>query len=955
MEDGIPQSQIRSINRGPEGLFWISTQSGLTVFDGQQFYTQLLDDLRGLYLVNAIKTENRLFLNTLGEVLIYGDSLYSPKSKAKFVGNKDLLGCPDSNLCFVLNHPPESEAELLYLDGDSLKDVAMLNPKLAQHTVQSSYTYPEINKSYFITKAANILEYDASQNKIFRVDSLLLTGFDTVYGNWNRPFISGVMADGCEEVYFLSPEQASLIAIRKEGKSNFTAQGKSPPKVIFHKRWGEFELFQLKDSIYRAFDALPAQMIRNLIWEKNAAYAISDRGVFVIYNNGLEQSMKERWTYPWSIIPWSDSTVCIGTYQDGLYISDSDGQTVQQMTYPPMKSNREANKYIDKPPEILSNTLATPRWQLWGSTNGFLSYDRHTKNLQYQPQSFAVEAFGYDDKRAEIFTADKTLCQRNTEDLSIKNCKPLPQEILLNSVATDMLVTDAGHYWVSGRGGVVQLGRTDSSKIYTKNRGNFPFRAAISLVENPQHGLWAGCSDGLAYFENNEWRSVRKDWIQGNINQLLILDSGLSVAVSPFSIYIFEIQKDSIQPLYTYSRYNGYGPTEPSENGLFYEENSQRVWIPTVDGVYRLNLSGVPRSKVKAQLSVIGINDQLWESSQTHTTVMGTFVEVSLSIVDPHNQKWQYRYQLNDEEMSPLIDDATFLISNLQHGENNIILQAIRPEQPQRSIDTQLAIVTRLPVLNRPAFVWGLIAFILGLLALLFSVVVRDYRRNKRLQRLELEFQFNRLKTLEAYFNPHFIFNTLTAIQDNILQRNKERGNELIIKLSRIFRYALKIDPAFIENGARGKKLAGVPLSEELQLIRDYVFLQQAQQPDIKYEEQIDPEALHQDIHIPKLLIQPFVENIFKHAFPYRENQDKITLRVKLNNSRLSITLLDNGRGQQPNDLQTERQSLGKKLAHERMRILQNMGIQNKIFITHDAHGTRVKIHIDYESYCHRR
>ena len=956
MEDGIPQSQIRSITRGPEGLFWISTQSGLTVFDGQQFHTPLLDDFRGLYLVNAIKTKKRLYLNTLNEVLIYSDSLYLPKSQSDFPGHKQLRGCLAEDLCFVINIPPEGEAELLYLRGDSLHEVAELLPELSKYTIYYSHMYPEISKAYFTTKEAHILEYDAQQNRLSHIDSTLLKDFDAINGNWQRPFVTGIIADERQEVFYLSPERGFSIARRAKGESTFTSTGKNPPEILYSKSDFAGEgVYKLQDSIYQVFDDLPAQVIRHILWEETAAYAISDRGVFVIYHNGLERSEADRWIYPWAVTPWSDSTFCIGTYQNGLFISDGEGNTLQQIEYPPMKAYKESGRTVEKIPEILSNKLVTDRWQLWGSIKGFLAYDRVAETLDYHPNPFAVEAFGFDHSSGDILTASQDLCRRSPEDLSIKSCEPIPEEVVLNINATDLLVAKSGQYWVAGRGGVAQLGKTDSSMIYTKDRGNFPFRAAISLAEDPQKGVWAGGSNGLARFQDNEWRSVRRDWIQGNINQLLILDSGLSVAVSPFSIYVFQILEDGIQPIYTYSQHNGYGPTEPSENGLFYEEKRHCVWIPTMDGIYRLHLDEVPKSGLDARLSVIGINGELESMRKKDDPLAGSFAEVSLSMLDPSHQRWEFRYQLNEEEMSPLIDDATFLISNLQHGKNKIRLQAVRPERPEQFVETELTLFTRLPLTRRPAFIWGLVASILTLLVLLFSVAVRDYRRNKRLQQLELELQFNRLKTLEAYFNPHFIFNTLTAIQDNILQRNKERGNELIIKLSRIFRYALKVDPAFIEYGTRQKKPAGVPLSEELQLIRDYVFLQQAQHPDIEYVEEIDPDALAQDIHIPKLLIQPFVENIFKHAFPHRENEDKITLRVQLEEGRLFITLLDNGRGQQPNEIQTERQSLGKKLALERMKILQNMGIKNEISITHDAHGTRVKINIDYESYRHRR
>jgi hypothetical protein len=583
-----------------------------------------------------------------------------------------------------------------------------------------------------------------------------------------------------------------------------------------------------------------------------------------------------------------------------------------------------------------------------------MAYDRQHKELQYVPTPSTVEAFGYDSRTDQIITASKRYCRRNPVDLSIETCHALPVEIIQRSTATDAHVTASGEHWVAGWGGIARLTRSEDFEIYTQKRDSFPFRAAITLEEDPRGQLWAGCSDGLARFQDNQWHPIRPDWIKGNINQLLILESGLSVAVSPISIFVFQIRGDSIQPLHTYTHNNGYGPTEPSESGLFYDKHLHRVWIPTIDGVYRLNLSDIPKPSSKPRLSVIGVNDQLSSIKKNNQPIPGTFAEITLSMVDPNHQKWLIRYQVNDDEMSPLIDDFKFLVSNLEHGENTITLQAVRPENPDQFVQTELTLFARLPLLKRPTFIWGLLASIVALLALLAAGAVRDYRRNQRLQKLELELQFNRLRTLEAYFNPHFIFNTLTAIQNQILQRNKEKGNELIVKLSRIFRYALKVDPGFMRSNKTLNSPGGVPLSEELKLIRDYVFLQQAQEhQQIEYIEEIAPEALTQDINIPKLLIQPFVENIFKHAFPHRKGKDQIVLRVEVQEPQLRITLTDNGRGLQDAEIEPERQSLGKKLALERMNILKNMSIKNDITVTHHSKGTRVQINIDYESYSH--
>src|SRR5690606_9315981 len=128
-----------------------------------------------------------------------------------------------------------------------------------------------------------------------------------------------------------------------------------------------------------------------------------------------------------------------------------------------------------------------------------------------------------------------------------------------------------------------------------------------------------------------------------------------------------------------------------------------------------------------------------------------------------------------------------------------------------------------LPVLSRRN-VQATLAILTSLLALLVITSIRAARRNaRRAEMLNADLYKNRLQTIQAYFNPHFLFNTLSAIQDKVLRQDAQAGNDMIIRLSRVFRKILEAGKA-----AEGRA-AFIPLAEELSVIEDMAYLNNMQ------------------------------------------------------------------------------------------------------------------------------
>ncbi len=130
-----------------------------------------------------------------------------------------------------------------------------------------------------------------------------------------------------------------------------------------------------------------------------------------------------------------------------------------------------------------------------------------------------------------------------------------------------------------------------------------------------------------------------------------------------------------------------------------------------------------------------------------------------------------------------------------------------------------------------------------------------DKNRKDQLDKLKLEgvVKSLELKTIKSHINPHFIFNALNSIRA-LVDENPTRARTAITELSNILRSSLQAE-----------KLETVPLEQELDIVQDYLALEQMRfEERLKVEMHIDPDTLAQPI--PPMMLQNLVENAIKHG-----------------------------------------------------------------------------------------
>lgn len=179
------------------------------------------------------------------------------------------------------------------------------------------------------------------------------------------------------------------------------------------------------------------------------------------------------------------------------------------------------------------------------------------------------------------------------------------------------------------------------------------------------------------------------------------------------------------------------------------------------------------------------------------------------------------------------------------------------------------------------------------ILNLIDSSMEREYS-NKLLQK-QAEFD-----AMKSQINPHFLYNTLDTIRGYAMIEHAPLTSDMIEVLSRLFRYTIS------------QKNELIALRQELSILYDYIKIQEYRiNQHIVFLQSIDSDLNNiMDYKIPKLIIQPFIENAVKHGLKDLTKEFVITLHVFRTQSRLIISISDNGSGMTTEQLNRLNQKL---------------------------------------------
>jgi ligand-binding sensor domain-containing protein len=317
-----------------------------------------------------------------------------------------------------------------------------------------------------------------------------------------------------------------------------------------------------------------------------------------------------------------------------------------------------------------------------------------------------------------------------------------------------------------------------------------------------------------------------------------------------------------------------------------------------------------------------------------------------------HPDRVQYRWRLNglEENWSPLSANELVNYSNLPPGRYTFQVQSCSgPESCSEPAVFSFRI-------GKPLWRlwWFRLAGGLALSALLYSFIrwrIRLVRRQEETRREKLEVQNHLLqleqKALQLQMNPHFIFNALNSIQSLASTRDTRETRRQISHFANLMRMILA-------NSRREK----ISLQEEIATLESYLRMEQfCREADFTFSIQPPPDIDPEEIAVPPMLIQPFVENAVVHGVAHLPGRGAIDIQFSLREEILTCEISDNGVGRkrasgwrrstapghQSTAMEVNRQRLESLLAGRQLKALEVIDLTGE---EGRAAGTRVILRI---------
>jgi two-component system sensor histidine kinase YesM len=202
-----------------------------------------------------------------------------------------------------------------------------------------------------------------------------------------------------------------------------------------------------------------------------------------------------------------------------------------------------------------------------------------------------------------------------------------------------------------------------------------------------------------------------------------------------------------------------------------------------------------------------------------------------------------------------------------------------------------------------------------------FNVMVMEIERlvqevyESKLREREAEFY-----ALQSQINPHFIYNTLESINTLALQSHQYEVSNVVVNLGRLLRYTVD------------KQEKYVSLRDEISFVEAYLEIQSSRL-GIKLKTEFDIEIGHDYLLIPKLILQPLVENVIEHAL----TEDPVTVQIstRIDLEDLVILVQDNGVGMSTARMEYVEQHM---YAEQDVKNKQRFGEKKKEFALRNVH-----------------
>ncbi len=921
VEDGLPSSFIYDITQDREGFIWISSEGGLCRFDGNQFEK---DPIAQGLVAEVVELEvdskgNLWLIDLVANVGCYDGENYIIKRKGtspyiQFVNYKeDKLG----NDWFL------SEGKV----------VVEIHSEEGKEIHQILYERKDLERCESMVVGA-----DSSMYLISNVGIGHFENYQLEFRPFAQPFIS-LPANGITyEKDLLFSLRNKLYRYDLEKDSLFTAFDEFKDQInseIIHMFYHDHNLwiatrteglFFVKDAhlpnpkLNRLLDGIIVGSIHHdqhggywLGTEGNGLYYLPDLNTQILPNKNIGTIL--------TAVDTDSSGLIILGYDDGLFkIFDENYQLLKEEYL----GNDEERVYeITTNPAQRKIFLATKK--LWEIDTTF--------QVQTLNKSMYLKAIRYGEI-GRLWVGASSVAGVYEEDGTFRR--------LLNERTYAVEPAGLNSAWFGTTKGLYHY--ADGAMKFIEDSLLQQEIQDIHLAEDST--LWvATLTGGLFLYKNGQiiHHFHAGNGLESNHCRKILLDDKFAWIATGLGVN--QINLKDFSSIFSIGKDEGLPSIEVNDIA----KNKDRIFVATNKGlaIFR-DTSSFLELPVKLYLSSVKIQEkdtaivEEYDLTYEQNNIKIEFAGIALR----HAKELNYEYQMEgiDEDwVSTRLGVAQY--PSLPSGEYVFRVRA-QTRNTFWSDEKVLTFRISKAYWEEWWFYLGIVLIAAALGAIFVRAIIEDSQRRNEIQE---KLKNSQLVALRARMNPHFLFNALNSIQELIIRDDKRSANRYLSQFSRLMRGTLNMSDK-----------DEVALQNEIESLELYLSLEALRfEKDFEYQFDIASGLNTQEVKIPSLLIQPYVENAIIHGLMHRRGLKKLFVSFKWEEPYLVAMVEDNGVGRKrAKEIQIRNgrphHSTGMGLTKNRLDLLNSTHQERLNVLVEDlkdkndlAIGTRVTLYIE--------
>ena len=864
IENNLPSNEVYSIFKDQRGYIWIGCDAGLYRYNGTKYQYFTCDEQRSKSITGICETQN----GTLYCYNFNGQIFQLKNGKLSVVKNWNLSISnitTSGNKLFITN----VEGLSILDENGKINTISVFNNKgLKEQSLQTTCGRTTKDQSVYFLQNSGVLQLKYNQKipNVYPVETKDNLGEYYLSRSSKNPWLIGVIS----------------------GK-----------------------LFRLEDNKYKQFQYQP---LENLI---------SNRKI----TNIIEGKDHRLWILTYSgVIYFNPKTKYVQLFYPSISFSD-------------FLVDNEGNHWFST---LHNGIIRIPnmKYIVWNSESNTLQNDQITHLTKTEKEIYFTTS---DGKIGKINPTQKNISILNFNlkaDIGFLYFDSIDKCVYFNVSNTIYKIQDSKITPIKNDfPPIKKMEHTTSGYFFATSRGLFhyqnlsePFSKKTPLSPEWARGiyfnnddLYIGDNYGITLFDKKE--TTYKHFKNLLAEKLIVsIDHGFALA---FDGKIYEIKGDKIKRITTLNstirvyqlRYQNQQIYVTSNQGLFQfnltnhswkqllkldglasnnikeiELSEEGIWLATDNGLQLIPMNAFNQKHYRSTIDVekIKINQRALQSNEKVIIYPNQLLAVDLNALAYRSNgevQYAYRFGVDGEwfKIPGSIQELKF--PNLPAGEYSIQIKLI----DHLGIDSKNQI--NIPIKVYPPF-WLRSWFIIICALLFISIVIFVYKyriqllRKKQIKeikqlRLENELRLTQQNALKAQMNPHFLFNVLNSIKGFIYENDKKNAAKYLSDFSNLVRKVLDMS-----------SIPSVSLDEEMEMVEIYIQLEQMLlHSDFEYTIDIDDSIDTNYIKIPTLIIQPYIENAFKHGLRHKAGLKKLAISITCIQGVLTISIIDNGIG----------------------------------------------------------